>query len=82
MTFRDRLKGVAIAMAILVACFPLAAVLTILMSPIWSWFEVRSGIEAYGHSAPAEWCYLVTYGLLVGICTLVWTKAKSTRPKR
>ena len=82
MTFRDRLKGVAIAIAILVACFPLAAVLTILVSPAWSGLEVWTGIEAYGHSGPAEWCYLVTYGLLVGICTLVWAKAMRTRPER
>ena len=82
MTFRDRLKGVAIAIAILVACFPLAAVLTISMSSLWSGLEARTGIEAYGHSGPAEWCYLVTYGLLVGICTLVWTKANGTEPTR
>lgn len=79
MTLVQRLKGVAIAMTILVACFPLAAVLTILVSPLWSWFEARTGIEAYGHSGPAEWCYLVTYGLLVAICTRVWTKIHRTR---
>lgn len=82
MTFRDRLKGVAIAIAILVACFPLAAVLTIPMSPLWSRLEALTGIEAYGHSGPAEWCYLLIYGLLVGICTLVWAKASRTKLTR
>lgn len=66
-------------MTILVACFPLAAVLTILLSPAWSWLEARTGIESYGHSGPAEWCYLVMYGLLVGICSLVWTKIHRTK---
>ena len=74
MRFQDRLRGVAIAMLILVACFPIAVVLTIVLSPAWSWLELRFGIEAYGHSGPAEWCYLVTYGLLVSGCSLVWTK--------
>ena len=82
MTFRDRLKGVAIALAILLACFPLAAVLTIPMSPVWSSLEARTGIEAYGHSGPAGWCYLATYGLLVGICTLVWAKPNRTTRTR
>ena len=82
MTFRNRLKDVAIAIAILAACFVIAAVLTILLSPAWLWFEARTGIEAYGHSGPTEWCYMVTYGLLVGICTLVWAKANKTRPTR
>ncbi len=82
MTLVQRLKGVAIAMTILVACFPLAAVLTILVSPLWSWFEARTGIEAYGHSGPAEWCYLVMYGLLVGICSLIWTRTNRAKPVR
>ena len=78
-TFFDRLKGVAIALVILVICFPLAGVLTFVASPLFSWFEAWSGIEAYSHSGPAEWCFLVTYGLLVGICTLLWAKINRTK---
>ena len=74
MTFGDRVKGVVIALAILVACFPVAVLLTFVASPLWSWFEAQSGIEAYGHSGPAEWCYLVSYGLLVAICAFVWSR--------
>lgn len=79
MKLRDRVKGVAIAIAILLACFPAAAVLTILTSPMWSWFEDLTGLEAYGHSGPAEWCYLVIYGLLAGIATVVWEKTRHAR---
>ena len=73
MTFKDRIKGVLIAIVLLVACFPVAVILTIISSPLWSWFEGQFSIEAYGHSGPAEWCYLLTYVLLVALCTIIWT---------
>jgi hypothetical protein len=44
---------------------PVAIVLGILAFPFWSWVEATSGIEAVGHSGPAEWCYAVTYALVV-----------------
>ncbi len=75
MTFRERLKGVAIALAILIGCFPVAVTVTLLIAPFWSWFERRSGMEAYGHSGPSEWCYLVAYCLLVCLCTAFWSRA-------
>ena len=79
MRLGERVKGAAIAIAILLACFPAAAVLTILTSPMWSGFEDLTSLEAYGHSGPAEWCYLVMYGLLVGIATVVWQKVGRAR---
>jgi MYXO-CTERM domain-containing protein len=49
----------------LVACLPLAAVTTLLALPLWRWLEARFGIEAVGHSGPADWCYEVVYALWV-----------------
>jgi hypothetical protein len=52
--------------ALLVLSLPLAAVTTIFLSPFWSWLESALGIEAFGHSGPADWCYAAAYvGLLI-----------------
>ncbi len=72
MTFRDRIKGAGIALALLIGCIPIAIFLTILASPFWSWVERNFQIESYGHSGPAGWCYLVSYGLLIALCASVW----------
>jgi len=37
------------------------------MWPFWKWLERTTGLEAVGHSGPAEWCYLATF--------LVWVVA-------
>ncbi len=73
MTFQDRLKGAGIALALLIAGFPAAIAVTIFAAPFWLWFEGLTGIEAYGHSGPSEWCYLVDYGLLVAISAFIWS---------
>lgn len=66
------LKGASVAPAILVPCIPGAIMLTIATSPAWSWLETAFAIEAYGHSGPAEWCYLTSYCLLITICVGIW----------
>ena len=80
MTLGERFKGAVIAIGLLLGCFPLAVALTIMTAPIWSAIETRFGVEAYGHSGPAEWCYLVVYAALVSFSTVVW--ARSRRRKR
>ena len=73
MTFSERIRGAAIAIVILILCFPLAILTTIMTSSFWLWFEHTFGIEAYGHSGPAQWCYLVSYGVVVAISTYIWS---------
>ena len=52
---------------------PLAVVLTLFFTfPFWRWFEAATGIESYGHSGPAEWCYAATYVLLIIIFSVFW----------
>ena len=46
---------------------PVAIVLTFMLSPFWNWFEAVSGIEALGHSGPAEWCFVAIYTMLVSV---------------
>lgn len=57
---------------IIIIAVPLSILVTIVLSPFWSWFEASTEIESLGHSGPAEWCYLVTYLLLAAIITVVY----------
>jgi hypothetical protein len=49
---------------------PLAFVSTMLGAPLCGWFEARTGIEALGHSGPADWCFGLTL-VLCWLCVLV-----------
>jgi hypothetical protein len=60
----------------LVACLPLAALLTVLALPLWRWLEARTGVEAIGHSGPAGWCYL---GMLAACLVLVVSLGRRCR---
>lgn len=51
-------------LAVLVVCVPIAFIVTILLSPLWSWIEATYGIESIGHSGPSDWCFYVVYGVL------------------
>lgn len=44
---------------------PVSVVLTILLQPLWSWIERRTGFESLGHSGPSVWCYIVVFVVLV-----------------
>ena len=49
---------------VLIACLPIAFIVTFLLSPLWSWIEATYGIESIGHSGPSDWCFYVVYALL------------------
>jgi hypothetical protein len=55
---------------------PLAFVATFLSSPFWNWFESATGIESFGHSGPADWCFEVTYIAIVIVSATVYTLAQ------
>ena len=40
---------------------------TILLVPLWRWIEADYGIEAIGHSGPAEWCFFLVYAVVVAL---------------
>lgn len=48
-------------LAVLAIAAPLSIMATILLFPLWSWLEAATGIEAVGHSGPAEWCYVTVF---------------------
>ena len=49
----------------LVTSLPLAFLGTIIIHAFWRWFEEKTGIESYGHSGPALWCYWADYTIIV-----------------
>lgn len=59
------MKKVAVLLALGLMMVPLSAVIAFVLSPFWGWFEEKFGIEALGHSGPADWCFIVIYALLV-----------------
>ena len=50
--------------AVLLVCVPLSLLVTFMLLPLWSWLEASYKIESVGHSGPAEWCYVLVYGIL------------------
>ena len=72
MDFRTRLKGAGIGVLICTLALPTSFFITFLTFPFWRWLESATGIESFGHSGPAEWCYWLVYGILVLVATFVW----------
>ena len=55
---------ILIAGGLLILCVPAAIVVTLLLLPLWGMIEARFGIEAVGHSGPADWCFWLVYAVL------------------
>lgn len=64
------IRRLVVFVLVLLMTVPAAIVTTILAIPFFSWIESRFGIEAVGHSGPAEWCYLSVYVTLLAAFTL------------
>lgn len=52
-------------LVILVVTAPFAFALTFVTFPLWRWIDLNTPIEAFGHSGPADWCFYVTYAVLL-----------------
>jgi hypothetical protein len=55
---------------------PLALILTFLLFPFWNWFETITGIESMGHSGPANWCFVATFGVVLTLGSGAWFKTR------
>jgi len=73
MGMKQRLKGVGIALIVMVITVPMAIIITIVTHSFWLWFEETTAIESYGHSGPAEWCYLAVYFILIVCVIFIWS---------
>jgi hypothetical protein len=71
---RRRLRVALGMVAAAALALPLSAGITLLLLPLWSWIEAATGFESVGHSGPADWCFELVYGLLLGIAAawLIW----------
>jgi hypothetical protein len=72
---------VILLLLIIIISVPLSIVVTIVLSPFWSWLETSTGIESLGHSGPAEWCYLVIFLILVATITGVYLIYQRSKKK-
>jgi hypothetical protein len=72
-----------VVVTLLLVGVPATFIITFLLVPLWRWIESTYGIEAIGHSGPADWCFEVVYVLLViaGLfgCLLVLKGGKQSR---
>ncbi|HYN10347.1 MAG TPA: hypothetical protein VES67_23370 [Vicinamibacterales bacterium] len=64
------IRRLIIFVVVLLLTVPLAILTTILAMPFFAWVEARFGIEAVGHSGPAEWCYVSVYVTMLAAFTL------------
>jgi hypothetical protein len=78
-SFKERLAGAFIGLAVCLVAMPIAVLATIVFMPFWSWLEATVSIEAVGHSGPAEWCYLFIYVLVVTGAGFIWSTIRRQR---
>ena len=79
MNFRTSIKRAGIGLLIFSISLPTAFFLTMLTFPFWRWLETVAGIESFGHSGPAEWCFWLVYGMLVLLAVYIWWKVSRGR---
>ena len=64
------IRRLVVFVVVLLMTVPVAIGMTILAMPFFAWIEARFGVEAVGHSGPAEWCYASVYVTLLAAFTL------------
>lgn len=74
------LRRAAVALLWVALAAPLSFVLTFLLFPFWYGLEEWFGIEAVGHSGPADWCFYVTFGTVCA--ALLWGALRRKRPSQ
>jgi hypothetical protein len=73
-------KSLVVVLALGLAAVPAASIVTLLLYPLWSWIEATYGIESVGHSGPADWCFMVVYGVfLAALLPLLWRNWRRRR---
>jgi TRAP-type C4-dicarboxylate transport system permease small subunit len=69
-----------VLLAAALALLPVSLAITVLLVPLWRRVEESTGIEALGHSGPADWCFWVVYAsLLVGAALVALRLRRSGR---
>jgi hypothetical protein len=67
-----------------VLAFPVAVIVTLLLTPAWRWLERVSAVESIGHSGPAAWCFVVIYLaiLALGLLSAAKRSKSASEPPR
>ena len=69
--------------SILVISIPLTFIVNLVLNPFWLWFEDNFGIEASGHSGPADWTFEVSYFFFIAVFILLfWFRFKNKSKKQ
>ena len=69
--------------SILVISIPLTFIVNLVLNPFWLWFEDSFGIEASGHSGPADWTFEVSYFFFIAVFILLfWFRFKNKSKKQ
>lgn len=68
---RQAIRVFLILLSVVVIAAPSSILITLLLSPFWSWLEASTGIESVGHSGPAEWCYATVFVVVTAAGALV-----------
>jgi hypothetical protein len=42
--------------------------------PFWRFIDVNTGLEAFGHSGPASWCYWLDYAVLATLALFFYIR--------
>jgi ABC-type dipeptide/oligopeptide/nickel transport system permease component len=71
---RSMLRHALMTLALLLASAPFAVVVTLVLFPLWTLLESTTGIESVGHSGPAEWCYVITFGIIALISLSLYAR--------
>jgi len=71
-TLKRATSVVAFVVLFAVVAFPLSAIMTLAMLPLWRHIEARYGIESVGHSGPADWCFILMYVLWISAGAVVF----------
>jgi hypothetical protein len=59
---------------------PIGIILTLVLTPFWSWLEATTGIESVGHSGPSDWCYwVIVCSVFSAIAALLFARERRRR---
>jgi hypothetical protein len=61
---------------------PVAPVLAFLLAPFWKGLEESTGIESWGHSGPALWCYVMVCLLVWAVSFMTWLRYDRKNPSK
>ena len=66
---------VAIVLGMVAILLPLSWVFTFMIFPFCRFLDTQTGIESFGHSGPAEWCFWLDCALMVALFLMLYARS-------